>query len=81
MTWDDIRGNWHHALSELKTRFPLVDHHVVETPPESLSDLTHHVAFRHDLTVSEAVEEITDWMFVVSLARIASEIGHDLSDQ
>jgi hypothetical protein len=81
VTWDDIRNNWQHALSDLRTRFPLVDHRVVETPPDSLSTLTEHVAARHDLTATEAIEEITDWMFVVSLARMASELGHEVSDQ
>jgi len=80
LTWDDIRDNWHHAVDDLKTRFPLVDHGEIATPPDSLHSLTRHVAEKHDLTATEAVEEISDWMFVVSLARIASEVAHELTD-
>ena len=81
MTWTDIRNNWQDALTDLKIRFPLVDHNTVKSPPDSLSALTNHVATRHDLTAYEAEEEITDWMFVVSLARVATAVSPDLSDQ
>lgn len=81
LNWDDIRNNWHHAVSDLKTRFPLVEQANIETPPDSLATLTSHIAERHDLTASEAIEEVKDWMFVVSLARIASEVRHEFSDQ
>ncbi|WP_218588615.1 hypothetical protein [Marivita hallyeonensis] len=58
-----------------------MDHTTVEAPPETLVALTHHIAERHDLTASEALEEVKDWIFIVSLARIASEVGHEFSDQ
>ena len=81
LTWDTISDNWQQALEHLKTRFPLLDPSSVTTPPESQSALEHYVAKAHDLTPIEASEEVGDWIFVVSLARIASEIGHELSDQ
>lgn len=75
MDWTELTENWNGALARLEARFPLLNRDSLPHPPESLSGLTRHLADTHDLTALEAREELTDWLFVESLARQASEFG------
>ncbi|MGJ8605232.1 MAG: hypothetical protein ACSHXH_13995 [Marivita sp.] len=75
MNWTDITKNWHAALARLEARFPLLNKDTLAHPPESLTNLSEHLAITHDLTALEATEELADWLLIESLARQASEMG------
>ncbi|MFA8384116.1 MAG: hypothetical protein ACEPO2_00705 [Pelagibaca sp.] len=69
MTWIDMAENWHVTLERLETRFPLLDCDAMPFPPVSITSLAQRLAVKHDLTPLEAREELTDWLFIKTLAR------------
>ncbi|SPF81257.1 hypothetical protein PRI8871_03079 [Pseudoprimorskyibacter insulae] len=52
--WSESKRNWPATLALLKRRFPRLDQVALQTPPDRIEDLAHHLAQLHDLTPSEA---------------------------
>lgn len=74
MNWTDLTANWGNSIRLLKSRFPHIDEKVVQDAAQDPDSVIAHLARQHDLTDSEAREELQDWAFVQSLARQSSEL-------
>lgn len=74
LTWTDVTGNWTSFADALRTRFPAVPPDALAQVPAASTRLAEELARRHDLTLSEAADELENLMLVQGLARRSSEL-------
>ena len=71
MTWSDLTSNWSDIRSRIMTRFPNLDDGAMPFAKTNRERFEAYLAGTHDLTLSEAREELDDFLFVEQLAREA----------
>lgn len=74
MTWSDVTQNWADVFNRLKNRFPNLDDGAMPFAKTDRERFEAYLAHTHDMTVSEAREELNDVLFVETLAREAFDI-------
>lgn len=71
MTWSDLTTNWAEWTQRIKQRFPNLDDGAMPFAKTNRERFEAYLADTHDLTLSEAREELDDFLFVEQLAREA----------
>jgi hypothetical protein len=71
MTWSDMAMNWGEWFGRFKTRFPNLDDSAMPFVKGDRARFEAYVASTHDLTLTEAREELNDFISVEALAREA----------
>lgn len=71
MTWSDLTQNWGEWIARFKKRFPNLDDAAMPFAKVDRSRFEAYLAHTHDMTLSEAREELSDFLFVETLAREA----------
>jgi len=71
MTWSDVTQNRSEWFVRLKHRFPNIDDGAMPFAKVNRERFEAYIADRHDITLSEAREELHDFLFVEQLAREA----------
>lgn len=74
MTWSDVTQNWADVFSRIKGRFPNLDDGAMPFAKTDRSRFEAYLADTHDLTLTEAREELDDVLYVETLAREAFDI-------
>lgn len=69
MQWTDMTRNWGTWYRRLQTRFPHLDDGAMPYAKVDRSLFEAYLAETHNLSVTEAREEIDDFLFVEKLAR------------
>lgn len=62
MDWQTVEQNWAEYTDELLTRFPDLCRDKVTEIAGSFSEFCSYLASSHDLTESEAVHTVEDWL-------------------
>lgn len=71
MTWSDLTSNWSELRARITSRFPNLDDAAIPFAKTDRQRFEAYIADTHDLTLSEAREELNDFLFVEQLAREA----------
>ena len=71
MTWSDLIKNWSLSFSRIQERCPNLDDSAMPFVKSDRARFEAYLADRHDLTLSEAREELDDFLYVEALAREA----------
>ena len=71
MTWSDLTTNWSDLRARIMNRFPNLDDGAIPFAKTNRERFEAYIADTHDLTLSEAREELNDFLFVEQLAREA----------
>lgn len=83
MRWSDITADWSYWATIIRGHFPRLSLRHLEMAQSSRDAFEASLANLHDLTVTEAREEINDLIYVQTLARevMASEYHADETDR
>lgn len=57
------------SFNRLKRRFPYVDNRVMSMQYRGNAELIAHISETHDITLAEAKEEFTDFLFTETLCQ------------
>lgn len=71
MTWSDLTMNWSDWFARIKDRFPNLDDAAMPFAKTNRERFEAYLADTHDLTLTEAREELDDFLFIEQLAREA----------
>ncbi len=67
MTWADMTGNWAVWYRKLQSRFPHLDDGAMPFAKVDRGGFESYLAETHNLSLTEAREEIDDFLFVEAL--------------
>ncbi len=73
MTWTNATDDWAAWFGRLKSRFPYLDDCAVPFAKRDRARFEAYLAETHNLTLTEAREEIDDFLFIESLIREAGD--------
>lgn len=68
MFWDQLIKSWQLNLSMIRSRFPHAGEDALHALHESHQKFADLMAQTHDLTLSEAREEVEDWLHLLRLS-------------
>lgn len=71
MTWSDLTQNWSDWIARFQDRFPNLDAAAMPFAKTNRERFEAYLADTHDLTLTEAREELDDFLFIEQLAREA----------
>ncbi len=73
MTWTDLTADWGVWYRRMKTRFPHLDDSAMDIGRQDRARFEAHLAQVHNLSPTEAREEIDDFLYIESLTREISD--------
>ena len=71
MTWSDLTADWAMWFQRMKTRFPNLDDSAMPFVKQDRGRFEAYLADTHNLSMTEAREEVEDFMYVEALTRDA----------
>lgn len=69
LTWTDLTQDWASSFARAKRRFPNLDYGDMPFLKLDRGRFEAYLAARHNLTLSEAREELEDFLYVETLSR------------
>lgn len=69
MNWTDLKTSWTTQTHKLVARFPYLERKAVAAFKGDQTEFAEYLAGSHHLTVSEAKEELEDYMYSEMMAR------------
>lgn len=69
LTWSDLTKDWNNGFHKLQSRFPHLEEQAMAFAKQERSRFEPYLAISHDLTLTEAREEMTDFLFIEGLQR------------
>ncbi|WP_174838429.1 MULTISPECIES: hypothetical protein [unclassified Ruegeria] len=71
MNWTDLTQDWDASFARAKRRFPNLCDKDMARAPKDRSKFEAYLAERHQLTITEAHEELEDFLYTEALNREA----------
>lgn len=68
MMWRDVQTTWAQTIEQITARWPETKRDYLIAIAGDKHLFVGHLADMHDLTLSEAAEEVEDWLWVLASA-------------